>query len=189
MLILSILPAPRLVCLVSESYHALYMQIPTRRSQQLRIHDDGIDSRLLTPKGLEKLKRTLRDLEDQRPQTVKDLSEAIAKGDLSENAEYTESKARLGRIDGRIFSLKERIKNAVIIEAPEGDEGTVQLGSTVTVLVNARQRAYQIVGPSETDPSKGRISHLSPLGQALMAHKIDDVVQVNGMDYRIIAVE
>lgn len=165
------------------------MQIPTRRSQQLRIQDDGVDSRLLTPKGLDRLKRTLQDLEQQRPQTVKDLSEAIAKGDLSENAEYTESKARLARIDGRIFSLKERIKNAILIEAPEGDADAVQLGSTVTVLVNGKQRAYSIVGPAETDPTKGRISHLSPLGAALMGKKLDETVNVNDNLYRIIAIE
>lgn len=155
----------------------------------LRVQDDSADARFLTPKGLEKLKRTLADLEQQRPQTVKDLSEAIAKGDLSENAEYTESKARLARIDGRIFSLKERIKNAIVIEAPEGDADSVQLGSTVTVLVNGLQRAYQIVGPSETDPSKGRISHLSPLGSALMGKRVDETIRVNDNDYRVIVIE
>lgn len=117
----------------------------------------------------------------------KDVSEAVQKGDLSENAEYQEAKARLSRIDGRIFSLKERIKNAIPIVEGEAT-GRVQLGSTVTLRVNERERSYRVVGPSETNPSQGRISHLSPLGVALIDRAVGESVSVNGVDYLISAI-
>jgi transcription elongation GreA/GreB family factor len=153
------------------------MQIPKRRSQVVKqqLNDDN-GPVYLTPRGVENLKRTLRDLEEERPSVVADLSRAIAMGDLSENAEYTESKARLGRIDGRIFGIKERLKRVVLIE--EGASDRVRIGSTVVVSVEGRQKTYRIVGPHETDPTKGRISHLSPLGSALLDHVVGDAINV-----------
>lgn len=147
------------------------------------------DDRHLTAAAVERLRRDLRDLEEQqRPRTVEDLTRAREMGDLSENAAYHEAKARLGRIDGRIFSLKERVRNAIIIEAP-GEGGLARIGSTVTVSVNGRQKTYQILGSQETDPSLGRISHLSPLGAALMGHGAGETVTVKAQDkdvaYRI----
>jgi transcription elongation factor GreA len=153
------------------------MQLPKRRSQQLRQQmNDETGPVYLTPRGVENLKRTLSDLEAERPSIVADLTRAIAMGDLSENAEYTESKARLARIDGRIFGIKERLKRVVLIE--EGASDVVRLGSTVVVSVEGRQKTYRVVGPSETDPMKGRISHVSPLGSALLDHKVGDAVYV-----------
>lgn len=152
------------------------MQVPKRRSQLLRIHEEE-QAVYLTPQGIRRLHEQLHDLEQfQRPQAIQDVSIAHAKGDLSENAEYTEAKARLGRIEGRIFSLKERLKR--IVEIPPGSrDGKIDLGSTVDVEVNGTQKTYQIVGPQETNPGLGRISHVSPLGQALRGHvEGDDVL-------------
>lgn len=131
----------------------------------------------LTPRGVENLKRTLAQLEAERPNTVADLTRAIAMGDLSENAEYTESKARLARTDGRIFGIKERLKRVILIE--EGASENVRLGSTVVVSIEGKQKTYRIVGPHETDPTKGRISHVSPLGSALLHHKVGDAVTIS----------
>lgn len=142
----------------------------------------------MTQLGIQRLKNTLEDLEHhQRPTAVKDVSEAVQKGDLSENAEYQEAKMRLARIDGRIFSLKERIKNAVVIP-DAGTSGKIQLGSTVLLYVNGHQREYQIVGPSETNPTKGRISHLSPLGAALLGRVAGETVAMNDAEYQIVEV-
>jgi len=163
------------------------MRLPVRRSQLLRTHDDAPDSRLLTKDGIERLKRTLEELEKlQRPQAVKDVSEAVAKGDLSENAEYQEAKMRLSRIDSRIFSLQQRIKGAIPIE--DSPTGHVTMGSTVALDANGKRRVYQIVGPQETNPSRGRISHLSPLGSALMNHVVGDNVTVNDRSYQIVEI-
>lgn len=153
------------------------MQIPKRKSQLLRQQLNAESGPVyLTARGIENLHQTLKDLEAERPSVVADLTRAIAMGDLSENAEYTESKARLGRIDGRIFGIKERLKRIIKIE--EGASDIVRLGSTVLVSVEGRQKTYKIVGPHETDPTKGRISHVSPLGSALLDHKVGDAVTI-----------
>lgn len=143
---------------------------------------------MMTPFGIQKLKDTLERLQHQdRPQAVKDVTEAVQKGDLSENAEYQEAKMRLSRIDSRIFSLKERIKNAIPI-VEQTSTGRVQMGSSVTVRVRGIERTYRIVGPSETNPTQGRISHVSPLGSALMGCAVGDRVMVNEMEYEVIGV-
>lgn len=154
------------------------MQIPKRRSQLLKIQDDDNIAVYLTPHALERLKRLLSDLERERPSVVEDLRIAVQKGDLSENAEYQDAKARLGRIDGRIFSTKEKIKNAVMIEKGPDASGRIRLGSTVVLSVNGRQKTYSIVGPQESNPTQGRISHISPLGAALIGHVVGDSVKL-----------
>lgn len=169
------------------------MQVPKRRSQLLKIHEPEAVV-YLTRDGIRRLHETIEDLEKrQKPQTIEDLAAALAKGDLSENAEYSDAKARLGRIEGRIFSLKQRLKNVVEIQQGPSDDGRVQIGSQVTVLVNGKQREYTIVGPQESNPTTGRISHQSPLGRALLDAKVGDMVKVEApeqiIEYEILKVE
>lgn len=136
------------------------------------------DDQFITAEAIERIKRTLDDLENrQRPQAVKDVSVAVQKGDLSENAEYHEARARLSRTDTRIFNLKEKLKNAVIIEKGSGD-GRIKIGSTVVLEVNGKQRTYEILGSLETDPAHNKISHQSPLGSALLNHVAGETVTV-----------
>lgn len=147
----------------------------------------------MTAEAVTRARRDLERLETvERKQAVEDLSVALQKGDLSENAEYQEAKGRLGRIDGRIFNLKERLKRATVIEQGSSD-GTVRLGSNVMVHVNGQQKTYDIVGPQESNPSRGRISHVSPLGSALIGHTQGDTVTIetpNGpVAYQIIDVK
>lgn len=169
------------------------MRVPKRQSQILkRQRDDETSPIHLTPKGIQRLKDDLHDLEkNQRPQAVEDVSRSVALGDLSENADYQEAKGRLSRIDGRIFGIRERLKRAVVIEN-EAD-GRVHLGSTVTLFANGHQTTYQIVGPHESNPSRGRISHVSPLGAALLDHAAGESVKIrteNGeVAYDIIEVQ
>lgn len=147
------------------------MRLPQRRSQMLVKHGPETDH--LTPEAVERLKRTLHTLEKiDRPKIVEDLSHALTLGDFSENAEYQDAKARLARIDGRIFGLKERIKNAIVIE--RGTSGAIQLGSTVRFNLAGKEKTYEILGPQEANPSRGKISHLSPLGAALIGKKIGE---------------
>ncbi|MFZ2804697.1 MAG: transcription elongation factor GreA [Patescibacteria group bacterium] len=166
------------------------MRLPTRKSQQLKLNDEEAVI-FLTPQAIENMKRTLVRLEKtERPQAVTDLTVAVAKGDLSENAEYTEAKGRLGNIDGRIFSIKDRLKRVVAIERGAGADGNVRLGATVRVEVNGKMKTYEIVGPTESDPSRGRISHVSPLGQALVGHGAGETVMINtengNVEYKIL---
>lgn len=151
------------------------MRLPQRRSQMMVKHGPETDH--LTEQAVNRLKRTLYELENvERPKIVVDLSHALTLGDFSENAEYQDAKARLSRIDGRIFGLQQRIKNAIVIKQGSSD-GRIGLGSTVDVIIKGKQKTYRILGPQEADPSKGRISHLSPLGSALLGKTTGDIVE------------
>lgn len=164
------------------------MRLPQRKSEQNRKYGGAEDSHL-TAEAVERLKEDVRRLERTRPKVVEELSAAREMGDLSENAAYQHAKGRLAGIDRRLHVLKERIKNAVIIERGAGDDGTVCLGCTVTVLVNGRERRYDIVGSQEADPTAGKISHSSPVGAALLGHRSGDRVkiEINGrtVEYEI----
>lgn len=156
------------------------MRLPQRRSQQARqLRDDLEQSLELTDEALARLKRTLNDLEErERPKIVLDLSHALTLGDFSENAEYQDSKARLSRIDGRIFSLKDRIKRALPITKGVDAEGRIRVGSEVTVEINGKQKTFQILGTQESNPLKGKISSISPLGKTLIGKRAGDEARV-----------
>ncbi|MBI4138805.1 transcription elongation factor GreA [Candidatus Uhrbacteria bacterium] len=166
------------------------MRLPKRRSQTLKLHQDEGEI-LLTPEGLARLERELDRLNrDQRPKAVADVAEARQKGDLSENAEYQEARARLSRIQSRVFSLTERLKRVRVFE--RSATGTVALGSTVVVQRANARATYVIVGPFEADILRGRISHLSPLGSALIGKCAGDKAVVRSergeTTYRILDV-
>ena len=158
----------------------------------LRKQDNSEENLYLTAEGIERLKRTLKELESQRPKIVEDLTFAISLGDLSENAEYQDAKHRLSKTDGRIFSIKDRLKNVIRINEQPTTTGHVRLGSNVVLAVAGKQKGYQIVGPQEANPSRGRISLLSPLGAALIGHGVGETITVETpggqMDYGIVEV-
>ena len=110
------------------------MQIPQRKSQALRKQEQNIDNHL-TAEAVEMLRGKLKHLETSRPKTVQELSEAREMGDLSENAAYQMAKSRLASIDHRIFEIKEKLKNAIIIEKGADEHGKIKIGTTVTVEV------------------------------------------------------
>lgn len=168
------------------------MRVPKRRSEQNRRFGPPDDH--LSDEALERLRTDLRRLEEAaRPKAVADLAAAREMGDLSENAAYTEAKARLRGIDGRIMSIKERLKRAVPIERGAAPDGSARIGSTVVVEVAGKRRTFLITGSQEADPSSGRISHASPVGSALMGRKPGDetTVLVDGRHvvYRVISVQ
>lgn len=152
------------------------MRLPQRRSQQLSQVNREVDLHV-TKEAYERLKRTLETLHKvERPKIVQDLSVALTYGDFSENAEYQATKAALSRIDGRIFGLQERIKRAILIE--EGsDNGVIRMGSTVVVSIHGKEREYQILGPQEANPLRGKISYQSPLGSALIGKRVGETVE------------
>lgn len=132
---------------------------------------------LITLSGLDQLKADLVELSDvKRPQLVSRLSLARSMGDLSENSDYISAKEELAFVDGRIAELEELIQNAKVSTPATND--TVDFGHSVTVKVNATQAVFKIVGEWEADPAQKKISHSSPLGQALMGKKIGDQVEV-----------
>ena len=164
------------------------MRIPTRRSQQLKqASDEGAD--ILTAEGLRRLKDELARLEREQPQAIEEVDRTRQFGDFSENAEYQDAKSRLRRLNDRVLTLNARINRAMVIEQNGVSSGRVRLGSKVTVETGGRKVTYEIVGPRESNPSRGRISHLSPLGAALTGHATGDEVTVQSpaglVTYRI----
>lgn len=131
----------------------------------------------LTPEGYKKLEEELEHLKNvRRPEVAAAIHEAKMDGDVSENAGYEEAKRQQGFLEGRIITVETMLRNAVLIET-NGASDTVILGSRVTVVEDGFDpETYTIVGSAEANPGDGRISNESPLGKALMGHRVGDLV-------------
>lgn len=144
----------------------------------------------LTREGKEKLERELSELvEVKRPELARKLKEAVAEGDLKENANYHDAKEQQGFLESRIREIEATLRAAIIIE--EGTEkGVVNVGSEVTVMEEGfdETEVYKIVGAAEADPAKGFISNESPLGAALLGKKKGNKVQINTPDGKLVFV-
>jgi len=139
----------------------------------------------LTPEGETRLKAELAELTGPRRQQIAQrLRAAIQMGDLSENADYHKAKEDQAFLEGRIQELEAILRMAVIIEKKQSDVVTV--GSHVTIQEgDSPPETYHVVGAKEADPRNGRISNESPIGRALMDHKVGDVVAADVPDGRI----
>ena len=131
----------------------------------------------LTPEGETKLRVELEELTGpRREELAKRLRAAIQMGDLSENADYHKAKEDQGFLEGRIQEIDAILRTAVIIEKKHSDVVTV--GSHVTIQEgDFPPETYYVVGAKEADPSNGKISNESPIGSALINHKVGDVVE------------
>ncbi|TMF92224.1 MAG: transcription elongation factor GreA [Chloroflexi bacterium] len=133
---------------------------------------------LLTREGLRKLEEEYEALIGERRREIAErIRHARDFGDISENAEYIEAKNEQSLVEGRIMTLEGMIRNAVVIEEAEREQGVVGVGTTVNVKTVEGDERYAIVGPAEADPLQGRISNESPLGRALLGHKAGDEVE------------
>jgi transcription elongation factor GreA len=131
----------------------------------------------LTREGEQKLKAELTELTGpRREELAQRLRSAIQMGDLSENADYHKAKEDQAFLEGRIQEIEYILRSAVIIEKTRSDVAGV--GSTVTVQEdNYDPETYYVVGAKEADPRHGKISNESPIGRALMDHKVGDIVE------------
>ncbi len=136
------------------------------------------DAQYLTAEGAERLAQELEELKGPMRQALAErLRAAIQQGDLSENADYTAAKEDQGFLEGRIQELEATLRNAVIIDEMPQDRDEVGIGSNITIQEdNFPPETYYLVGPKEADPRKGRISHESPIGKALIGHRVGDEV-------------
>jgi transcription elongation factor GreA len=135
----------------------------------------------MTPSGYEALKTELKRLRSvDRPANIKDIEEAIAHGDLKENAEYHAAKDKQAHLAGRMAMLDDRIARAQIIDNTGQTPDKIRFGATVRVsdLETNEEVAYTIVGEEEADAKQGRISVTSPVARALMNKEIGDEVVV-----------
>lgn len=136
----------------------------------------------LTKESYEFLQEELKRLiKEERPKVIQDIAEARAHGDLSENAEYDAAKHRQGFIEGRILELGDKLARAYVVDLSNLKPDKVVFGSTVTVYDTATEEevTYKIVGEDEADIKIGKMSCTSPVGKALIGHKLDDTVKVN----------
>lgn len=136
------------------------------------------DQPYLTAEGAARLRAELEKLKGpDREEMAKRLRSAIQMGDLSENADYHKAKEDQGFLEGRIQELEYLLKNAVIIEESSGPRDIVEVGAHVTVQEeDYPPETYQLVGAKEADPRNGRISNESPIGSALIGHRVGDTV-------------
>lgn len=145
----------------------------------------------LTEAKYNELKNKLERLKKySQPRAIEEVKRLAEMGDFSENAAYQIAKGRLRGINQGILDITDHLKRAIII-APHSSD-TVQIGSIVTVEVNGKQKEYQILGSSETDPTRGVISHNSPIGSALIGCRVGDVERIKLNDkiveYKIIKI-
>lgn len=140
---------------------------------------------LLTYEGLKKLEQELEYLRGPKRMDIKErIKQALSFGDISENSEYDEAKNEQAQVEGRIVQLETMLKNARVIDEEEVSTEKVSIGSKVLLLDMEfdEEVEYHLVGSTEADPGKFKISNESPVGKALMGGKTGEVVEVSVPD-------
>ena len=139
------------------------------------------DVKFFTAEGIKKMEEELDYLRSvKRGEVAEKIKVARSFGDLSENAEYDEARKEQAFMEGRIMELETTLSNAQVIREDELNNDVVNVGSTVTEFNETRgkQQTYSLVGSSEADPFKGKISQDSPIGAALVGRHVGETVQV-----------
>ena len=132
---------------------------------------------VLTAQGYLDLETELNELKTiVRPRVIKDLKDARAQGDLSENAEYDAARDEQAQVEARIKELEYKLEHSIIVEKSKNE---VSVGSTVVIAYeDGEEDEYQIVGSMEADPFENKISNESPIGMAVIGHKNGESVKV-----------
>ncbi len=139
----------------------------------------------LTPEGYEALEQELSYLKTVRRQELAQrLHEALGEGELIENAELEDARREQSFVEGRILTLEEQLRKAIIIAETNKSRGVVSVGSRVTIQEYGYDAPenYYVVGSAEADPAHGRISNESPLGKALLGKRKGDKAVVQAPD-------
>lgn len=145
----------------------------------------------VSSQGLEELKKELAKRKANRKDIAEKISSAKELGDISENFEYHEAKEQQAINETRIIQLDEMVKDFVIIEETTGSQ-RIELGASFDVQVGKEKRPFQIVGSTEADPTSGKISNESPIGQAFLGRKAGETVEVKvpsgKVSYKILSI-
>jgi transcription elongation factor GreA len=149
----------------------------------------------MTPEGFQKLQEDLdKLLKIDRPKNIKDIAEARAHGDLSENAEYHAAKERQSFLEGRIRDLQSKLAMAEVIDPSKINQSRVAFGAKVKVLdaESGEEHIFVLVGPDEADAKNGKISISSPVGKSLLGKEVGDTAVVRApaktMEYEILEI-
>ena len=135
----------------------------------------------ITAEGLENLKAEIEELEGPGREKISErLKVARAMGDLKENAEYHIAKDDQAHLETRIKRARERLRDAVVVEADQSSSGKFSFGRTAVVVDSAgREHTWTLVGSTEANLAEGRLSAESPVGQALRNRPVGDMVEVS----------
>ena len=157
---------------------------------------DNVKKNILTQEGLRELEAELEDLKViKRKEVAQKIKEAREQGDLSENAEYDAAKDEQRDIQARIEELEKILKNAEVVDEDEVDLEKINIGCRVRIFDVSynEELEYKIVGSTEANSLKGKISNESPVGRALIGAKVGDVVDVEtpgGMaQYKVLEIQ
>jgi transcription elongation factor GreA len=154
------------------------MRLPTRKAEKER-DENRVDDPHITQASFEKMTRDLARLHRERIPAAEEVARTGAMGDLSENAAYQYAKQQLRSILSHITRLELALARAVIIPEHASEDGIIRLGSMVTVRLNEKEYTWKILGEREVKPGSGQISYHSPVGNALLGHRVGDEVAVN----------
>jgi len=134
----------------------------------------------LTQQGYDELKAELAALEAKRVQAVDEIRRAAADKDVRENAPLEAAREQHGYLVGRIRELEETIKSAVIMDERQRNAVTANIGNSVILqdMASGEELRYKIVSPREVNPSRGYISHVSPVGKAIIGRNEGDIIEV-----------
>lgn len=141
----------------------------------------------MTPAGYHAIEQEIEALKQDRPHRIKVLAAAAALGDRSENAEYTNAKRDLGRLESRLRFLNKQLQYAQVVHPADNDQLDIGKFVTVEFMDDHDYLTYQLVGKQEANLDDNKISFTSPIGKALAGHRVNDVVTVaapNG-DYQV----
>ena len=136
---------------------------------------------LLTPEGLENLKKEIETLStEKRREVAERIKEARDFGDISENSEFDDAKNEQAMLEARIATLEDKLRSASVIDSSELDNEVVRVGSLVNVKDEGSGKSlkYTIVGSTEANPSENKLSNESPVGKGLLGRKRNEVVKV-----------
>ena len=151
---------------------------------------------ILTYQGLQKLEEELQNLKVvRRKEVAQKIKEAREQGDLSENAEYDAAKDEQRDIEARVVDIEKILKNAEVVVEEEVELDKISIGCKVKILdvEENEELEYKIVGSTEANSLKGKISNESPVGKALLGAKIGDVVKVEThvgeLEYKVLEIQ
>jgi transcription elongation factor GreA len=151
---------------------------------------------LVSKEGLKKLEEELEYLKTvKRGEVAQRIKVAREFGDISENSEYEDAKNEQAFVEGRIQTLEKLLRQARVVDASQEDPEVVHIGSKVRVkdLSDGTEEHFTIVGITEADPAKNRISNESPMGQSLLGQRAGSVVEVDApmgkIRLKILAIE
>lgn len=148
----------------------------------------------ISMQGFRRLEKELADLKKERPAVIQAIAEAREEGDLRENAGYDAARERQGMLEARIRYIESRLATSQMIDLDSLDGERVTFGATVEIedVETGESKTWTLLGPDESDPAKGSISLLSPVGQAMLGKEEGEEIVVDAprgkIRYEIVSV-